>query len=393
MKILFLSRWVPYPPNNGSKLRIYNLLRGLGEKHDVTLLTFQDQPDVAPDEDALLKVCRNVHLVPYKRFDPQSGAARLGFLSPKPRSVIDTFSQQMAQSIAREIATGSYDAVVASQIDMAVYHDYFQSIPALFEELEVGTLYENFAHANNWKTRLRAGLTWTKYRRYLATVLQQYRLCTAVSEQERQLLMAQIGTETPIAVVPNCIDLASYADVPRTPRPDTLIFTGSFTYEPNYEAMVWFVQHVLPRIQAERPQVQLFITGNHADRSLPPAENVTRTGFVDDVRTWIASSWVALAPIWTGGGTRLKILEAMALHAPVVATAKGAEGLNARHGEHLLLADDPEAFAQAVLCLLQDEVVRDRVAQGGHQLVRQHYDWAAVLPDFRAMVERVAADR
>lgn len=393
MKILFLSRWVPYPPSNGSKLRIYNLLRGLNEKHDVTLISFQDQPDVKPDMDSLLKVCRNVHLVPYKQFDPHSRRARLGFLSAEPRSVIDTFSREMAATIEGEIATGAYDAVVASQIDMAVYYRYFNGVPALFEELEVGTLYENFAHADNYKKRLRSGLTWAKYRRYLAGLLRYYRLCTAVSEQERRLLISQIGTETPIVVTPNCIDLASYMQVSREPRPDTLIFTGSFTYQPNYEAMVWFIEHVFPLVQAVRPGVELIITGNHADRPLPPARNVTLTGFVEDVRTWIASSWVALAPIWTGGGTRLKILEAMALHTPVVATSKGAEGLDVRHGDHLLLADEPQDFARAVLRLLQDRAARDRVAQGGRDLVRQQYDWAATLPGFRNMVEQMVANQ
>lgn len=390
MNILFLSRWFPYPPSNGSKLRIYNLLRGLGQHHNVTLISFIDQPDRQPAVEALHAYCREVHTIPWKPFTRQSRRAQVGFLSSNPRSVIDTFSPAMRHQIEKALATQSYDVVVASQFDMAVYSPYFRGLPALFEEVELGVLYERFACAPTLLQRIRAGLTWLKHRRYLTSLFRYFRVCTVVSNRERQLLSTLTPDPQFVAVIPNGVDLTGYQTIPRRPQPDTLVFTGSFGYLPNYEAMVWFLSEVYPRIQAQMPQVRLFITGDHENRPLPPASNVTLTGFVDDVRPLIAGAGVSIAPLHTGGGTRLKILEAMALGTPVVATAKGAEGLEVQTGTHLLIADTPEAFAQATLRLLQERELRRQLVTQAHHLISTRYDWQVLLPHFLGLVENIA---
>jgi glycosyltransferase involved in cell wall biosynthesis len=392
MRILFLSRWFPYPANNGSKLRIYSLLRGLSRQHQVTLLSFVDSPDVDADSPELRDVCHDVHIVSLKPFNPRSLRARIGFLSLKPRSVLDVFSAEMAQKIQYLLEKETYDVVVASQIDTAVYSAYFNHMPALFEEVELGVLYERFAHAATWEKRLRYGLTWAKHRRYLASLLDNFAACTVVSDRERNLLSAKVSTQQKVEIVPNCMALAEYQDVVEAPKPNTLIFAGSFTFSPNYEAMVWFLREVYPRVQAAIPDVHLIITGNHADMPLPEAENVTLAGYVDDVRPYIAAAWISLAPIWSGGGTRLKILEAMALRTPVIATTKGAEGIDAHHDQHLLLADTPQAFAEAVVSVLQSHDLRQRLADNAYQLVQEKYDWAAVMPRFLRLIEQVATN-
>jgi glycosyltransferase involved in cell wall biosynthesis len=169
-----------------------------------------------------------------------------------------------------------------------------------------------------------------------------------------------------------------------------LIFTGSFGFGPNYDAMTWFLREVYPRIQAEVPDVSLTITGDHKNLPLPPATNVTLSGFVDDIRPLLAAAWLSLAPIWSGGGTRLKILEAMALGTPVVATSKGAEGLDVEHNVHLLIADTPQTYAEAVLQILRQPELRERLAACAYELVRQKYNWPTVMPRFLDLVDRVA---
>ncbi len=138
------------------------------------------------------------------------------------------------------------------------------------------------------------------------------------------------------------------------PGRNTLIFTGPFRYLANHDAMVWFLQEIYPQIQRQLPNVCLTITGDHANLPLPHATNVTLTGFVEDVRPLVASSWVSLVPVRVGAGTRLKILEAMATGVPVVSTTKGAEGLEVNDGEHLLIADSAQGFAENVVQLLKD---------------------------------------
>lgn len=389
LEILFLSRWFPYPPNNGSKLRIYNLLRGLADHHNVTLLSFADQPNITSNTCELQSLCQEVKIVPWMPFNPNSSRAYLGFLSLKPRAVIDTFSPEMKQCLVQTLAAKHYDLVIASQIDMAVYSEYFDHLPALFEEVEVGVLYEKFTQATSTKSRLRNGLTWAKHRRYLNTILENFQVCTVVSNKEQQLLSDAVNGSSSIEVIPNCVDRASYDDVQETPQPNSMIFTGAFSFSPNYDAMVWFLQKAYPHLQSQIPDVCLTITGDHGNRPLPTTDNVILTGFVDDVRPLIARSWVSVVPIHAGGGTRLKILEAMALGTPVVSTSKGVEGIDAEPGEHLLVADTPEAFAQAILCLFREPELRQKIAANAYKLVSEKYDWPIVLPRFLKLVEQV----
>lgn len=390
MRILFLSPWYPYPTNNGSKLRIVNLLRGLARQHEVTLLSFADQPQADQNSPELRSLCSEVQVVPWKPFQPRSWRARLGFFSLTPRSVIDTFSLQMKQQIKQALTERSYDLVIASQAGMAGYGSYFGGLAALFEEVELGVPYESFIQSGSAWSKIRSGLTWAKHRRYLANLLQYFGACTVVSDQERQLLSHTIPTYRAVEIIPNCINLADYNDVCQTPQPNHLIFTGSFRYSANHDAMMWFLQEVYPYVQSQVPDVRLTITGDHANLPLPPVSNVTLTGFVEDVQSLVASAWVSLAPLRIGGGTRLKILEAMALHTPVVATSKGAEGLEAQSGQHLLVADTPQAFAEAIIQLLKDPRLRQQLANNAYQLVSERYDWAATMPRFLNLVDRVA---
>ncbi|MFT3893207.1 MAG: glycosyltransferase [Anaerolineales bacterium] len=392
MKILFLSRWFPFPTNNGSKLRIYNLLRGLSQLHDVTLLSFADQPNVSPESPEVRSICKEVHVVPWREFDPKSWRARLAFFSLKPRSVVDTFSSEMAQKITELLRTQKFDIIIASQFPMAVYFSYFGDTPALFEELELGLSYGD-AHdpTGGWKKRLRRALTWFKLRRYVAQLLNVFRACTVVSEKERQLLLQIFPAyKKEILVLPNCVNVKDYESVHVAPKPNQLVFTGSFRYHTNYEAMLWFVRDVFPKVLEKAPQTQLVITGDNAGLSLPSTQNVSLAGYVDDIASLIASSTVSLAPLWSGGGTRLKILEAMAIGMPVVATSKGAEGLDAVSGEHLFVADDPRQFADDVIRLLGENSLRERISSNARKFVGENYDWAKVMPKLFSLLGRIS---
>jgi glycosyltransferase involved in cell wall biosynthesis len=390
MRILFLSGWYPYPADNGSKLRILNLLQGLMQHHEVSLLSFADRPEVEPNTRQTRKFYSEVQIVPWKPYNPRSRRARLGFLSAVPRSMIDTYSTDMAQCIEQTISRRNYDLVIASQLGMARYRRHFKQMAALFEEAEVGLLFEQFSQARSVWGRARHGLTWAKHRTYLARLLRHFGACTVVSDQERQLLARIVPDYRDIQVIPNGVSLADYRDVPKTLQPNNLIFTGSFRYFANYEAMTWFLRDIYPRIRAQAPDAHLTVTGDHANQPLPSTDGVTLTGIVDDVRPLVASAAVSLVPIQVGGGTRLKILEAMALRTPVVATSKGAEGLEVKHGDHLLIADTPQEFAEAVLCLLGDPSLGRRLADNAYRLAREKYDWAAVMPRFLDLIERVA---
>lgn len=388
MRILFLSGWFPYPPDNGSKLRIYHLLAGLAAQHEVMLLSFGDAVETPPPPE-LAKLCTIRQVVPWQPFRPTSWRARRGFLSLTPRSVIDTYSATMAHAIARAVAEQSFDLVIASQLAMAGYVRHFAAIPALFEEVELGLMIERYQQARSPSGRLRERLAWLKHRHYVSQVLRQFQACTVVSAREGQLVRTVIPAYKAIEIIPNCVNLADYEAIQATPQPNSLIFTGSFRYFANYEAMQWFLQAVFPLVQAQCPDTWLTITGDPANQPLPPASHVRITGVVPDVRPLIAGAWCSIVPMHSGGGTRLKILEAMALGTPVIATTKGIEGIAAQDGVHLLVADTPQAFADAILRLFAQPELRHQLAKQGYQLVRTSYNWATTLPHFLQLIERV----
>jgi glycosyltransferase involved in cell wall biosynthesis len=389
MRILFLSGWFPYPPDNGSKLRIYNLLRGLGERHTVSLVTFSDRPVGEPQISSLGEVCSSVEIVPWKSYQPTSIPALLGLLNPTPRSIVDTFSATMYRTIASTIREGHFDVVVASELRTASYWRAFASVPAIFDDLEVGIFESKVTQATSPMHRWRHRLTQVKQQSYLKSLLPQFGACTVVSELERALVHQRVPGYAPIEVIPNCVRLAEYQDILASIDGNKLVFTGSFRYDPNHEAMVWFLEQIFPRIRATAPDVRLTITGDHAGMPLPPTRGVSLTGYVNDVRPVIASAAVSIVPLRMGGGTRLKILEAMALGTPVVSTTKGAEGLEVQNGRHLLLADTASDFAEAVVGLLQDRELHAFLAGEARKLVAERYDWRVVLPRFLSLVERV----
>lgn len=395
MKILFLSAWFPYPPDNGSRIRVFNLVRQLAREHDVTLLAFS-QSDVVSEERMreMRRDCAGVGVVPRTPFRPGSLRSLVGFFSPQPRSFVDTFSPHMAKLVEAAVARERFDVVVASEIDMAPYATAIDVRPRILEDLELTVLREKFETQRHLHRRLRYRLMWWKTRRFTARLLRQFDGCTVVSEGEQVDVRRIAPASCPVAVVPNGVDVTDYGRDFGPPQPDTLIFPGALTYDVNFDAMAFFLEEIFPRIRAERPGVTLHITGRTegvpVDR-LPLGEGVTLTGYLDDVRPTVAGSWACVVPLRQGAGTRLKILESMALGTPVVATSKGAEGLAVTPGEELLIADDPAAFAAQVVALLGDPAMRERIRRAGRQLVRERYDWNVIGGRVRGLIDDAAA--
>jgi polysaccharide biosynthesis protein PslH len=392
MNILFLSRWLPFPPNNGSKIRIHYLLKGLALTHNVTLVSFSESPLPSIEDEQQYKIFSGVHLVPWKPYDGRTLKAGIGFLSPIPRSLVDTYSHEMASLIRSTITRQKIDLVIASQLTMASYYSVFGGVSALFEEIELGLFYQQERTGINRLKRLRDHLTWIKLHRYLSHLLKSFKSGTVVSEKEYQVIAEHFPKlQNKIEILPNFIDVSDYQEINVNRRPKHLIFSGSFTYKPNYQAMEWFLRHVFPLILSKVPDAQLIITGDHAGLPLPLTRNITLAGYVDDIRSLTASCEVSIAPLLTGGGTRLKILEAMAIGIPVVATTKGAEGLLINNGQNILIADNPEDFAELVIKLLHDSDYRDRIAATASRLVKEVYDYQIVIPKMLRLVEKAAA--
>ncbi len=388
MRILALSTWYPHPPDNGSKIRAHYLLKALHEQHDLTVVAFCPAQDV--DQ------ARQVHDVAHLKMRPvyddpfryATAAQWLKFASPIP--VIYWPSHAMRQTVAELAARETWDVMVAIQAPAAPYALSFKSTPKV---LDIDTAL-SFQMRERYSTQrgARTWLSWQKAQVYERRLFRQFQACTLVAENERPYLCA-ITNKATIEVVPNGVDCAHNRPGLFATRPNSLVYNGALTYNVNYDAVHYFLKDVYPLIRRQAPEVSFTVTGSTkgVDRSgLQMDDSVTLSGYVDDIRSVVGSSAICVVPLRQGSGTRLKILEAMALGIPIVSTSKGAEGLGVRHGEHLLLADDAPTFAQHTLALLRDPALGRRLSAQARQLVEQRYDWSFIGQRFLKLVEDVA---
>jgi polysaccharide biosynthesis protein PslH len=400
MNILFLSRWFPWPADNGSKIRIINLLRCLAQEHTIDIVSFADHA-ISPEQIANLEqFCRQIKTVAYHSFQPTRLKALMGLFSPIPRSILDTNSPEFRIAVQQLTQHQRYDAVIASQIDMAAYA---LAIPRqyatirILEEIEITTLYEQQTNAISSFSRARRALMWQKWLHYLNRLLPHFDTYTTVSEPEQQRLAGFLNPKitTPGVVIPNGVDLSRYRDINISPRPDTLIYSGALSFNANFDAVTYFLSDILPIIVLQHPKVSFRITGKTdgiALDKLPLSPHVTFTGYLPDIRPAIAESWLNVVPLRIGGGTRLKILESMASGTPVIATQKGAEGLELVADREIVLANQPEEFASRTIQYLSDPILRNELSRNGKKAVEK-YDWSLVGGKLLQLVESLTRQR
>jgi glycosyltransferase involved in cell wall biosynthesis len=245
---------------------------------------------------------------------------------------------------------------------------------------------------------MRFTLMWKKWEKYIADILRDFDGGTVVSEAEQRLvggILHKYGCSTPIQIVPNGVDISHYQDDFGKPVPNSLVFTGALTYSANYNAMEFFLGEIYPLIQEKCSSVRLAVTGRLQGvpiERLPARPGVTFTDYLEDVRPTIASSWVSIVPLRIGGGTRLKILESLAIGTPVVSTSKGAEGLELTPDQDILIADTPSEFASAVLRLLADPILRQALSNRGKRAVAARYDWQRIGQSLNEFISQVTGN-
>ena len=387
MNILALSAWCPYPADNGSRLRAYHLLRELAAQgHRLSLIALgQPDSDFARARAPLEALCiGGVQLFPSRFFQKGTLKSWLGFLSLRPRMLLDTWQPAAAAAITRACREGGHDIVLALETGIAHYVPAATPVPCVLDQVEVSSFLREWEGAKSLKKRLRLGLMVAKFRAHLASLGPRFAGWTCVSALEREAILRLVGNAAPpIHVLPNGVDLEHNTPASEDGyNPDTLIYNGALSFYANREAVQHFVRDILPLVQQRRPAARLRVTGRAdtlaLDDPLRHHPHVTLTGYVDDIRPLVRSAAACVVPLRQGGGTRLKILEAMALGVPVVATPCAAEGIDGADGEHLRIADAPADFARATVRLMEDAGARARLADGGRRLVEARYGWHAI---------------
>lgn len=397
MRILVLSRWYPFPPDNGAKLRAFNMLRQLAKTHEVSLISFAGPNDRVEltAEDGPARFLQDLRVIPYRDFQPRSRKALAGLFSSQPRYLADVHSEAFAKAVDTHLATHEVDLVIAATFTMMPYAMQAPAgTPLMLEELELSLFRDQVGKADSVLGTARRWLMWTKLQSYLRRSLPAFAATTVVSEGERQNVADAAPKYPNVHVVPNAVAVHEYGAFYGTPEPWSMVFAGALTYNANYEAASWLLRSVYPRVKAEVPSAILRISGRHDGvdlASLPRTSGLELTGHLDDIRPLVARSAVSVVPLLSGGGTRLKILESMALGTPVVSTSKGAEGLDVKHNENILIADTPSDFAICVSAVIQDRRLRERLSEAGRSLVWSRYDWNVVGEQLRTVVEQAAS--
>ena len=391
MKLLFLSPWFPYPPDNGSRIRVYNLLRSLARKYEVTLAAFSpEEPDLSG-----LDFCSRVEVVRRTPFRKSPLMERTHLFLPFP--IVLYPDDEMRRRVKALLKGENYSVAVAFSTTVAAYL-LGSGIPKVLD-LDTGLTgfaLERLRLEENGGRRLRAWLSLQKSILAEREIVRRFDGTVVISRAGCQSLAPVLSGVRRLAVAGHGVDLDYYPLGLAEPEPETLVYNGSLTFFANHDAIRWFLEQVFPLIRREAPSVSLRVTGK-ADgvnlEDLPNREGLHLTGYVPDVRPVVAGASVCIVPIRIGGGQRLKILEAMALGTPVVSTRKGMEGLeDFTPGEHALVADEPEEFAQAVLCLLRSREQRDTIARNARRLMETRYRWDTVLDPFLDLVDKAARE-
>jgi polysaccharide biosynthesis protein PslH len=392
LKILFLSRWFPYPADNGSKIRVSHLIAHLSARHEVDLLSFSEGLLTPWQVAEANTYCSQVWSAPYQAFKPGAIKAVAGYFSHLPRSVVATYNPMMAKLI-REVARRSeYDVVVASQVDMAPYALLVEGSVKVLEEVELTTLYEQAIRSESRIKKIKYMMMWKKWARYTRSLLPKFSGATVVSDNEKERVMKIMNRHTLLKVIPNGVDIASPHENYGDPQPGSLVYTGAMTYGPNFEAMAYFINEIYPHLRERNSQVSLSITGSLEGvrlENLKLQDGINLTGYLSDVRPLVACSWASVVPLRSGGGTRLKVLESLALGTPVVSTDKGVEGLDLTAGREYLAANDSQSFASETLSLLASKDLRYRLSENGRRVVADRYDWNKIGPCFCNFIEEV----
>jgi polysaccharide biosynthesis protein PslH len=390
MKLLFLTGTLPYPPTDGWKIRVFALLRGLAQHHDVSVVSFMRPIDDALAAQRLREHGIALHVIPR---DPRYAPAKLlqGLISQTAFPILNYSDERMAQLVRHVLRSDTFDLVQIEDIHMAQYC-VGPPQPTILDLHNIESLLmRRYARQEtNPLKRAYAEITWRKLATYERDTCRLFSHCLTCSDDERVLLQTRCGVDR-VSVIPNGVDIDAYAahDVglsngAAAPPGDRIVFVGRMDYHANVEGVRWFCRHVWPRIRADRPGALFQIVGGYPVPEisrLAHADEIEVTGFVTDVRPYVKHASVVVVPLRVGGGTRLKILEALAMSKPLVSTTVGAEGIEAVPDRDLVIADRPEEFADEVVSLLSQTERRQALGAAGYRLVQNQYNWERIVKD------------
>lgn len=391
MNILYLCHRFPYPPKRGGKIRPFNMIRHLGAQgHRVTVCSLARSAAEAGEGKGIAPHCAAFEMGHVR--EPLQFARmvlRLPLLTPSSMGYF--YSAELAAHVRRLLAAQSWDLIFVHCSSVAQYVQHVRGVPKILDFGDMDSQkWLEYAHYKPFPLSLGYTLEGTKMLWAEKRLARRFDLCTATTRAEWETLQ-DYGTGAATDWFPNGVDADYFSPTDEPYDADTISFIGRMDYYPNQECMARFCKEVWPLLKSRRPQMKLLIVGADPSpemRALGDLPGVTVTGSVPDVRPYIRSSALMVAPLAIARGTQNKILEAMAMGVPVVTSRVAAGGVDAEAEAHLLVADSASDITQAILRIAENPEERRRLAVAGRQRMLSHHAWPRSMQRLDAIIQR-----
>ena len=382
MRILTLISKFPWPLTDGAVIRDFNLLRETAKRHDVFLLCFLFKPSDREQFDALRPYCQKIIGLDLVRTKGRTLInATQSLVTSDPFILREYWRPEMARALEKFVDEEHIDVIHSHFLHMSQYVGHKRGAALVHDAHNLEhVLWERMARTTG--NPLKKAFIQTQYGKLVRKqqdVARASEKCVVLSDEDRAEYR-RICPGADVTTVPNGADVEYWTPRDNISEPGSILYFGNLSWPPQADAAIYFHDKILPLIRRQVPDAKFYIVGQNPPESLKAlaSDRVIVTGFVPDMRDYIARATVVVMPLRAGAGTKHRVFQALCMKKPVVCTAVAAEGIALTHGETALLADEPETFASATVSLLQDAALRQRLGERGRQLVLDRYDWRAI---------------
>ncbi len=371
LSILIVSPFFPYPPKDGGKLKIYNSIKAASKECDIIFLSFVSSREEEASIPHLKDFCREVFTVRFGSDTPDLKAS-----ASFPEVVKTFYSEGMRNTLRQIIEKYHIDIIQTEYGFMAQYTKDIRHIPGILVEHDTSLLSLKWSYEKPLKGKWNIFRDWLRKLDFYKNAYKCFDKIIVFTEEEKKTVKS-LAPKADISAIPIGVEIKSYNFKACDETSDELVFVGYMGHYPNVDGINYFCEKIFPLIQERLPSVTLNIVGSRMNGELDRIadnKNIKIIGEVDDIRPYLASAKVFVAPLRLGRGLRVKILEAMAMGLPVVATSVAANGIKAAAEESMLIADKPHKFAANVIRLLQDETLRKNMSSNARNIVEMYYN-------------------
>lgn len=388
MNILIIARTCPFPANDGAKLRVFNILKKLKD-HQITLVCRTRNEEEEQGLKELKKYCHEVRGVYIP--SPASFIHRIGWVLPflfskYPLSLATVYFSKIVETLSELCTNNRYDIVQVEHSSLSIYLDYL----SFSEEPKKIITLHNIDFIRNVRVikclsfgmrKIYEVLNQRHYKEWELSALTKFDRIIAMSQHDKEILLEE-QPQLNIDVLSCGVDTEAIRPGPCSkPMNHSLIFVASMDSHPNHDAAIFFLDKIFPLVKKQYSNAKIYIVGRCPKPELKDYDNgndIIVTGTVESVLEYYRNASIAVVPLRSGGGVRLKILEAMASGIPVISTMIGCEGLNVEHNRNLLIADTPVDFCNSIMKLFGDEITYQALSEAGRRLVETEYDWKLI---------------